>query len=96
MNDDTEGTSIYCVTHVVSKHLKVLPVFLGASQTMIKGLIGVYVSDRDYRFIRHDKAYIFIHDPDAVDGDIAHINWDDIKDDITGRLVGREHMHIWK
>ncbi len=96
INDGTENESMYYPTHIVSKDKKPLPVFIGASQTMIRGLVGIYVSDKDYELIRHDKAYIFIHDPDVWEGDIQHVNWDDIVSCINGKTVNRECMHIWK
>lgn len=88
-NDEMLYDSVYCPTHVVSKDSKVIPVFLGAPQTMnARGLIGIYVRDEDYDKIDHEKSYIFIHNPDATDDEIVEIRWDE--------LLDKTHLHIWK
>lgn len=94
INDDIDLESMFCHTHVVSKDKKLISVFLGAPQTMIRGLVGVYVSDKDYDLIDHNKAYIFIHDPDATENDIENIDWGTFKP-IENKKTNREHMHIW-
>jgi len=96
MNDDTEYDSLYFPCYVISKHNKLIPVFIGAPQTMKRGLIGIYVSNYQYPLINHNKAYIFIHDPDGVDGDIDAVDWDQIQDELEDKKTDRNHIHIWK
>ena len=96
MNDDTEFDSVYFPCYVVSKSNALKPVFIGAPQTMKRGYIGLYVRDWDYQFIRHDKAYIFIHDPDAINEDVEDIDWDKIANEVEDKKTGRSHIHIWK
>lgn len=95
INDEIDYTSVFYPTHVVSKDKKLLPVFVGAPQTMIRGLVGLYIKDGDYHDIRHDKAYIFIHNPDATDDDLEDIDWEKIPDAKNERTVGRDHIHLW-
>ena len=67
MNDEVDYSSTWYPTHIVGSNNEVIPIFIGASNTMIRGLVGLYVRDDDYYKIRHDKAYIFIHNPEAKD-----------------------------
>lgn len=96
MNDDIEFDSPYFPCYVVSKANKLIPVFIGAPQTMKRGLIGIYVRNFEYPLVNHKKAYIFLHDPDAVNNDITDINWDEIADEVEDKKTGRNHIHIWK
>ncbi len=98
MNDEVDYPSIWYPTHVVSKDKKLLPISIGAPQTVLGGYIGLWIKDGDYSKIRHDKAYIFIHDPEATDDDIESIKWDDVPNvkPEDQKSVGREHIHIWK
>ena len=95
MNDEVDYPVMFYPTHIVSKDKKVLPLYIGASQAILGGLIGLYIKDKHYPLIRHDKAYIIIHDPEVVDDDID-IKWDDVPDSTTGLSSSREHIHIWK
>ena len=45
MNDEVDYPVMYYPTHIVSKDNKVLPLFIGASQTIIRGFIGLYIKD---------------------------------------------------
>lgn len=96
MNDEIDYSSMYYPTHIVSKDKELLPVFIGASQTMIRGLIGLYVRDEDYHKIRHDKAYIFVHDPDVEADEVQHVDWEQVPDCTDPKNTGREHLHLWK
>jgi hypothetical protein len=98
MNDEVDYPCIWYPTHIISKEGKPLPVFIGAPQTVLKGFIGLWIRDEHYNLIRHDKAYIFLHDPDVVAEDIQSINWDEISDvkKEDQKSVGREHIHLWK
>jgi len=96
LNDELDYPSTWYPTHIVSKDNKLLSVFIGAPNTLIGGLIGIYVRDKDYKKIRHDKSYIFIHDPDVNEDDIEKINWDEIEDVKDRKTIGRSHIHLWK
>lgn len=96
MNDEIDYPCVWYPTHIISKDNKLIQVFIGASQTLLSGLIGLYIKDEDYEKIRHDKAYIFIHDPDVVDDDIDDIEWDKIDDIKEDKKTGRMHFHLWK
>lgn len=96
MNDEVDYTATWYPTHIVSKDKKVLPVFIGASQTVIKGLVGIWIKDEDYNKIDHNKAYIFLHNPEATDDDIEDIEWDKVPDVDKPQTTGRDHIHLWK
>lgn len=96
MNDEVDYPVMWYPTHIVSKEKKLLPVFIGASQTLIKGLVGLWIKDEHYELIDHTKAYIFIHDPEAKDESIESIDWDEIPDVNRPQTTGRDHIHIWK
>lgn len=96
MNDEIDYASTWYPTHIVGKDKQLIPVFIGASNTMIHGLIGIYVRDRDYEQINHDKAYVFIHDPDVEADAIEDVDWEKIPDVDENRSTGREHIHLWK
>ncbi len=96
MNDEVDYPVMWYPTHIVSKDRKVIPLFIGASQTIKKGLVGLYVRDEHYPLIRHDKAYILIHDPDVTDEDVLNIEWEKIEDNDDKLSASRAHYHIWK
>lgn len=97
MNDEIDYTSPFYPTHIVSKDMKLIRVFIGVAQTLIRGLIGLYIKDSDYNLIRHDKSYIFIHDPDATNKSVENIEWGKIENVKDKSIVnGRNHIHIWK
>lgn len=96
MNDEIDYASTWYPTHIVGKDKQLIPVFIGASNTMIRGLIGIYVRDKDYNDIRHDKSYIFVHDPDIEADGVEDINWDEVPDCADPKTTGREHIHLWK
>lgn len=96
MNDEVDYPVMYYPTHIVSKDNKVLPLFIGASQTIIRGYIGLYVKDEHYSLIRHDKAYIIVHDPEVTDDTIVSIEWDKVPDSVEALATEREHLHFWK
>jgi len=95
LNDEVDYQSTWYPTHIIDKHNKLLPVYIGASQTLIRGLIGIWIKDEHYDFIRHDKAYIFLHNPEAADEDIEEIDWNKVPDAKENKTVGREHIHLW-
>ena len=92
MNDETKYGGLYYPTHILSKDSKPIPVFIGASNCIFDNAIGIYVRDEDFNLIRHDKAYIFIHDPDVKEEDIEKVNWDDVED----KKGNRVHYHLWE
>jgi hypothetical protein len=94
MNDQIDYSATWYPTHIVSKDKKLIKLFIGASQTVLPGYIGLWIRDEDYDKIRHDKAYILIHDPEATDDYIVNIEWDKIKDNESESE--RKHYHIWK
>lgn len=96
MNDEIDYTCTWYPTHIIGKDNKPYRVFIGASNTMIHGLIGLYIRDEDYKHIRHDKAYIFIHNPEYTGDEVRNIDWDEIPDVSEQKSVNREHMHLWK
>jgi len=96
LNDEVDYVSTWYPTYIVDKDKKLVPVFIGASQTVIRGLIGLYIKDSDYDRIRHDKAYILIHNPEATDDDVDEIDWDKIPNCTDQKTTGREHIHVWK
>jgi len=96
MNDELDYTSTWYPTHIISKENKLVPVFIGAAQTMLHGYIGIYVRDADYKLLRHDKTYIFIHDPDATNDDIEKIEWDKVPDCKSQKTTNRQHFHLFK
>ena len=96
MNDEIDYHATWYPTHIVDKDKKLLPVYIGAAQTMVVGYLGIYIKDEHYTRIRHDKAYIFIHNPDANDEDITEVEWDKVPDVEDKKLTGRDHIHIWK
>lgn len=96
MNDEVDYPVMFYPTHIVSKDKKVLPLYIGASQTIIKGLIGLYVKDGHYPLIDHTKAYILIHDPEVTDDDVIDIDWSKIDDNQDSLSSSRAHFHIWK
>jgi hypothetical protein len=95
MNDEIDYPAMWYPTHIVSKDKKLLPVYIGASNNMIVGYFGIYVKDKDYNKIRHDKTYIFIHNPEAEDEDIQDVDWEKVDDVTDNKLTNREHIHIW-
>lgn len=97
MNDIVDYEGMWYPTHIVSKDNSPIPVYLGAAKTLLNGFIGIYIKDEDYEKIRHDKAYIFIHNPEIDTEEIENIDWEKIPDcgDESSR-TNREHMHIWK
>lgn len=96
MNDDIDHTSRWHPTHILSKENKLINVYIGAAGHLLGGL-GIYVSDDDYEKINHEKAYVFIHNPDAIDDDIEGVDWDEIVDvgEDGDKKTNREHMHLW-
>lgn len=96
MNDELDYTSTWHPTHIISKDNKLVPVFIGAPQTMLHGYVGIYVRDVDYELIMHDKTYVFIHDPDATNDDIENIEWDKIPDCKQQKKTNRQHFHLFK
>jgi hypothetical protein len=97
MNDEVDHTSRWHPTHILSKDNKLLQVYIGAAGHMLGGF-GIYVADRDYEKIRHDKAYVFIHNPDCTDDDIENVDWEEVVDigEDTDKKTNREHMHLWQ
>ena len=96
MNDEVDYESTWYPTHIVSKDKKVLPVFIGASQTLLLGLVGIWIKDEHYDLIDHTKAYILIHNPEAIDEDIVDIDWSKMSNVDEPKTTGREHIHLWK
>lgn len=96
MNDEIDYISTWYPTHIVDRDKKLVPVFIGASQTVIRGLIGLYIKNEDYARIRHDKAYIFIHNPEATETDVEDIDWNKIAYCKDQKTTGRDHIHVWK
>lgn len=96
MNDVVDYPCVFYPTHIVSKDKKVLPLFIGASQAVTGGYVGLYIRDEDYEKIRHDKAYILIHDPEVSDEDVIEIEWDKVEDNPDDLKTNRAHIHIWK
>jgi hypothetical protein len=96
MNDEIDYPAVWYPTHIVDKDNKLIHVYLGAPQSLLGGLIGLYIKDSDYSRIRHDKAYIFIHDPDVDDDQVQDIDWDKIDDVEDRQTTSRKHIHIWK
>ena len=96
MNDEIDYTCLWYPTHIVTKDNKIVPVFIGASKTLLNGFIGLYIRNKDYGQIRHDKAYIFVHNPDATDEEVVDVDWDKIKDVKDQKTTGRDHIHLWK
>jgi hypothetical protein len=94
MNDEVDYTCIWYPTHIISKDKKLLPVFIGASQSLINGLVGIYIKNEDYNKIRHDKVYILIHNPEAQDDEIENIEWEKVPDVKNQKTTGREHIHL--
>lgn len=95
MNDELSYPVNYYPTHIVSKEGKLLPLFIGSSQTIMRGYIGLYIRDKDYDLLRHDKAYVLIHDPDVSDDDVD-IEWDKVPDASDTLATNIQHIHIWK
>ena len=97
MNDEVDYESAWYPTHIISKYGKLLPLFIGATQTLVKGmhLVGLWVKDEHYTLINHKKAYVLVHDPDAVDDDVS-VDWDKISDAEDAGSVSRAHVHLWK
>lgn len=96
MNDEIDYPAMWYPTHIVSKDKKLLPVYLGAAQTVLKGYLGIWIKDQHYSLIDHDKAYIFIHDPEANDDDVMDIDWSQVPDVTEKQTTSREHIHIWR
>jgi len=96
LNDEVDYPVMFYPTHIVSKDKKVLPLYIGASQTILKGLVGLYIKDEHYHLIDHSKAYIIIHDPEATDDSIIDIDWDQIDDNQVSLSSNRVHFHIWR
>ena len=96
MNDDVDHTSKWHPTHVVSKDKKLINVYIGAPEHMLGGH-GIYVADEDYDKLNREKAYIFIHSPDATEDDIEDVDWDQVQDaEDEDKKTNREHMHLWQ
>lgn len=98
MNDLIDYPCEWYPTHIMTSDRDIIPVFLGASSEITdKRAIGIYVRDEDYIKINHRKAYLFIHNPDAVKEDIKLIEWDMLPDVSEEKSIstGREHIHMW-
>lgn len=96
LNDDIDYTSTWYPTHIIGKNNELLPIFIGASSVINDRVVGLYVKEENYKLIRHDKAYVFIHDPDVTKDDIEEIDWNKIEDVKDNRSANRKHIHIWK
>ena len=97
MNDELDYVAQWHPTHVITKDEKLVRVCIGTSMSLLGGF-GLYVADEDWDKINHDKAYIFIHNPDAKDDDIDVVDWDELPD-TTGnkdKKTNREHVHLWQ
>lgn len=97
LNDEIDYGSQWHPTHIITKDNKVVPVYLGTPLSFVS-TTGIYVADDDYDKIRHDKAYVFLHNPDAVDEDIENVDWDEIPDvsEEENRVTNRKHVHLSK
>lgn len=97
MNDEIDFPSTWYPTHIISRDNTLINVFIGASQSLLGGF-GIWIDNDDYDHIRHDKAYIFIHNPDATDDDIESIDWDKIPDvdESEHKTTNRKHIHLCK
>jgi hypothetical protein len=95
LNDKLDYKSMWYPTHIIGKDNQLISVFIGASSILDEKAIGLYVSDEDYNHIRHDKAYIFIHDPDVKEEDIDKVDWNKIQDVEEEKETNRDHIHIW-
>lgn len=97
MNDEVDFPATWYPTHIVSKDNTLINVFIGASQSLLGGF-GIWIATDDYDFIRHDKAYIFVHNPDATDEDIEVVDWDEVPDvdENDKRTTNRKHIHLWQ
>lgn len=95
MNDETHYNAQFHPTHVVGKDKELINVYVGTSTSLMGGF-GLYVADDDWDKLNHEKAYIFIHNPDAVSGDIEAVDWDQVDDvEDTDKRTEREHIHLW-
>jgi len=107
MDDKVDYASEFYPTHIVGFNNEVLPVYMGASSTLEKDAIGIYVSDEGYKRIDHTKEYVFIHNPDISDIEskfrfiekdselgkkIEELNISTVKDKLS---MNRLHYQIW-
>ena len=96
MNDLIDYPCEWYPTHIVTIDKDIIPVFLGAATAIEdKRAVGIYVREEDYEKLNHKKAYIFIHNPDAVKEDIEEIQWETIPDVIEENSASRDHIHLW-
>lgn len=95
INDEIDYPSTWYPTHVIGLDNKLISVYIGSSQSLLGGY-GIWIADEDYDKIRHDRAYIFIHNPDANNNDVENVNWDDIPIVKDNKKTNREHIHLWK
>lgn len=96
LNDDIDYDAAWYPTHIIGKDNQLIPVFIGASSIINDKTIGIYVRDEDYNNIRHDKSYLFLHEPDVTEDDIEEVDWDKISNVEDRKITNREHIHIWK
>ena len=96
MNDAVDYPCEWYPCYVIGAKEELIPLFLGASTAInMPKAVGLYVRENDYKKLNHKKAYIFVHNPDAVEEDINDIDWDQIPD-VTEKLSAqREHIHLW-
>lgn len=97
MNDEVDYPATWHPTHIVGSENQLIRVFIGASQSLAGGF-GIWIATEDYEKIRHDKAYIFIHNPDATDDDIENIDWSKVPDieESEKKTTNRKHLHLWQ
>ena len=90
-NDQIDWNTVWFPTHIIGIDGEALPVSIGIAKTFLQGFIGIYIKERYIKYIKANKPYVLIHDPQPNMRDI-NVNWDEL----PNKESNDHHLHIYK